>query len=144
MHLRIPRPLTTNNVTDMSLVFSSLHPQNNHNGRKCQLRHPIGTTEPKTPPQKSRGLLPTLHLMAHPTINDSMYRSDPIDDLACNSMSFLLYATSPQSSSKTPSTSRRSRAIMQGSGRRQDSTVSCLKVDQRDGLAFWHLLIFLF
>ena len=116
MHLRIPRPLTTQTMTDMSLVISSLHPQNTRNGRKCQLRHPIGTTEPKTPPKKSWGLLPTLHLMAHPTMNESLSRSDPSDGLDCNSMSFLLNAHATQSTSITPPLLRRSRAYPQGTG----------------------------
>jgi len=91
MHLRIPRPFTTNNVTDMSLVISSLHPQNTRNGRNCLFDDPIETTEPNTPPKKTQGLLPTPNpttLANHKEVGVSVPPNDGLDcNAPCNSCS---------------------------------------------------------
>ena len=73
MHLQTPRPLSTETVTDMSLVFSSLHPQNKRNGRKCQLRHPIGKNGAQnTTPKKDGGCCQPSNRRADPTMKDSL------------------------------------------------------------------------
>lgn len=55
MHLRIPRPFTTQTMTDMSLVFSSLHPQNKRNGGNSPFDDPIDTNKEQNTPQKKQG-----------------------------------------------------------------------------------------
>ena len=116
MHLQTPRPLASLTVTDMSLVISSLHPQIKRNGRKCQLRHPIGNNGAQTTTPKKQGAVANPPPHGLPDYERSECRSAPSDGLDSNSMSFLLYASSPQSTSITPSTSRRSRTYPQGAG----------------------------
>jgi len=143
MHLRIPRPLTTNNVTDMSLVISSLHPQNTRNGRNCLLRNPIDKNKAQNTPQKKQGAVAN-----PPPHGSSDYarladRSDPSDGLVCHSMSFLVYeATSHSTVKRHPRHGGLERSSRHWMTTGQHHLM--LKVDQRDGLAFWHLLMFLF
>lgn len=105
MHLQTPRPLSTEPVTDMSLVFSSLHPQNNRNGRKCQLRHPIGKNGAQnTTPKKAGGCCQPSNRRADPTMKDSLTVLTQTMVTTVSSLSLLLYgATSHSTVERHPS-----------------------------------------
>lgn len=105
MHLRIPRPFTTETVTDMSLVFSRLQPQNKRNGRNCLLRDPIDKKGAQnTTPKKDGGCCQPSNRRADPTVKDSLTVLTQTMVTTVSSLSLLLYgATSHSTVERHPS-----------------------------------------